>query len=211
MTDYRIIDLENFSRKDYYGYFMSVDTSFEMTVKIDVTQAVKKCKDESINFYAYTIFNLVQSANKIPNFRYGHLDGQLVEWQELVPTFTSFNQETTSFYSLWLEKLTDYQTVDREYKKLTKEYAHTTAIAPQESVPANVINISAIPWVHFDHFSSYSGAVKNDLTPMITIGKYERVGTQLLMPVNIKVHHATVDGYHVSLFFKALQEHMNLE
>ncbi|CDQ41557.1 Chloramphenicol acetyltransferase [Virgibacillus salexigens] len=105
---------------------MATDTTFEMTVKIDVTRAVKKCKDESISFYAYSIFNLTRSVNKIPNLRYAHIDKQLVEWQELVPTFTNFNQETELFYSLWLEGLTDYKSVDREYKKLIKEYANTT-------------------------------------------------------------------------------------
>lgn len=44
---------------------------------------------------------------------------------------------------------------------------------------------------------------------MITIGKYENVGSQLLMPVNIKVPHATVDDYHVSLFFEILQREIN--
>lgn len=57
--------------------------------------------------------------------------------------------------------------------------------------------------------SSNQGAIKNSLTPMITSGKYEKEGSQLLMPVNIKVHHATVDGYHVSLFFEILQREMN--
>ncbi|MCU5554984.1 CatA-like O-acetyltransferase [Bacillus cereus] len=56
---------------------------------------------------------------------------------------------------------------------------------------------------------SHQGAVKNTLTPMITIGKYENIGSQLLMPVNIKVPHATVDDYHVSLFFEILQREIN--
>jgi len=94
-----------------------------------------------------------------------------------------------------------YKSVDREYKKLIKDYANTTDIAPMRAVPPNVVNISSIPWIYFEHFSSHQGAIKNNLTPMITSGKYEKVGSQLLMPVNIKVHHATVDGYHVSLFF----------
>ncbi|CDQ41556.1 Chloramphenicol acetyltransferase 3 [Virgibacillus salexigens] len=72
-------------------------------------------------------------------------------------------------------------------------------------VPPNVVNISSIPWMHFEHFSSQSGANKNNLTPLITSGKYEKVGSQLQMPVNIKIHHATVDAYHVTLFFKILQ------
>lgn len=57
--------------------------------------------------------------------------------------------------------------------------------------------------------SSNHGAIKNSLTPMITSGKYEKVGSQLLMPVNIKVHHAAVDGYYGSLFFEILQREMN--
>lgn len=207
MTTYQVIDLESFPRRNY-EYFMAIDTTFEMTVKIDVNRAVKKCKDESISFYAYSIFNLTKSINKIPNLRY---DKQLVEWKELVPTFTVFNQETELFYSLWLEGLTDYKSVDREYKKLIKDYANTTDIAPMGAVPPNVVNISSIPWMHFEHFSSHSEAIKNNLTPMITIGKYEKVGSQLLMPVNIKVHHATVDGYHVSLFFEILQHEMNCD
>ncbi|MBT2652744.1 chloramphenicol acetyltransferase [Oceanobacillus sp. ISL-73] len=137
------------------------------------------------------------------------MDEQLVEWQELVPTFTNFNQEIELFYSLWLEESTDYKSVDLEFKKLIKKYANTTDIAPMGLVPPNVVNISSIPWLHFEHFSSQSGANKNNLTPMITTGKYEKVGSQLLMSVNIKVHHATVDGYHVALFFEILQREMN--
>nr|WP_139342874.1 CatA-like O-acetyltransferase [Oceanobacillus kimchii] len=49
------------------------------------------------------------------------MDEQLVEWQELVPTFTNFNQEIELFYSLWLEESTDYKSVDLEFKKLIKK------------------------------------------------------------------------------------------
>ena len=44
MIHYQVIDLENFSRRNYYEYFMMTDTTFEMTVKIDVTRAVKNAK-----------------------------------------------------------------------------------------------------------------------------------------------------------------------
>jgi len=209
MATYQVIDLEKFPRRNYYEYFMATGTRFEMTVKIDVTRAVKRCKDEAISFYAYSIFNLTQAVNTISNMRYDHIDEQLIEWQALAPTFTTFNQETELFYTLWLEELTDYKSVDREYKKLINTYANTTEIAPMGEAPPNAVNISSIPWTHFEHFSSYSKASENDLTPMITTGKYEKVGSKLLMPVNIKVHHATVDAYHVSLFFEILQSGMD--
>ncbi|GGJ76311.1 hypothetical protein GCM10007111_42370 [Virgibacillus kapii] len=39
MATYQVIDLESFPRKNYYDYFMATDTTFEMTVKIDVTSS----------------------------------------------------------------------------------------------------------------------------------------------------------------------------
>jgi len=69
------------------------------------------------------------------------------------------------------------------------------------------IEFSSTPSELYSFTLSTDSFVKSE--PMITSGKYEKVGSQLLMPVNIKVHHATVDGYHVSLFFDKLQREMN--
>lgn len=49
MENYKIIDMETFDRADYFQYFMSVGTLIEVTVKLDVTSAVRKCKSEAIN------------------------------------------------------------------------------------------------------------------------------------------------------------------
>ncbi|MCU5554985.1 chloramphenicol acetyltransferase [Bacillus cereus] len=46
----------------------------------------------------------------------------------------------------------NYKSVDCEYKRLIKDYANTTHIAPMGIVPPNVLNISSIPWMHFEHF-----------------------------------------------------------
>ena len=45
--------------------------------------------------------------------------------------------------------------------------------------------------------------------PIITMGKYEKNGDRIDMPVNITIAHAVADGYHIGLFFEYLQNEIN--
>lgn len=210
MELYQVIDLKNFDRTDYFQYFMSVGTTIEFTAKIDVRTAVKKCNQESIGFHAYTLFKIYKVMNEIKNFRYDILDGKLIEWKKIVPTFSGFNKETNLFFTLYEEPTDDYLEFDRRYKKTVKKYADSNTIVPQRDLPHNVFNVSCIPWLHFEHFSSNSKIQENQIVKMITIGKYEEINSKFMMPVTIQVSHAIVDGYHVSMFFKKLQDELDL-
>lgn len=95
---------------------MSVGTTIEITVKIDVTYAVQKCKSESISFYSFTIFNISKVLNSITNFKYGIHKESLVEWSKIIPTFTNFNKSNNTFFTLWEEPKDDYIEFDRQYK-----------------------------------------------------------------------------------------------
>lgn len=97
MKSYKIINMEEFDRADYFQYFTSVGNTIEFTIKIDVTNAVQKCKQESISFYAYTLFKIYKVMNSIQNFRYDILDGNVIEWEKIIPTFTSFNKKVNYF------------------------------------------------------------------------------------------------------------------
>lgn len=211
MELYKIIDMEKFDRADYFQYFMSVGTTVEFTTKIDVTTAIKKCKEEALSFHAYTLFKIYKAMNSIKNFRYGILDGKLVEWEKVIPTFSSFNKERKLFFTLYEEPIDDYLQFDRQYKDIIKKYADSNTILPQRNLPDNVFNVSCIPWLHFEHFSSNSKTQENQIIKMITFGKYEEINSRFMMPLTIQVSHAIVDGYHVSIFFEKLQDELNLE
>lgn len=103
----------------------------------------------------------------------------------------------------------DYRTFDACYKKTAKEYADSNTIVPQGELPANIFNVSCIPWMHFEHFSSNSKTMENNIVKMITLGKYEKINGRFVMPFTMQVSHAIVDGYHVSSFFERLQEELN--
>lgn len=101
-------------------------------------------------------------------------------------------------------KIIDMKEFDKQYKNVTAKYADSKTIIPQMDLPLNVFNISCIPWMHFEHFSSNSKIQENQIKKMITLGKYKEINSKRMMPITIQISHAIADSYHVSMFFKNL-------
>lgn len=209
MELYKKIDIKNFNRAEYFQYFMSVGTTLEFTAKIDITKALEKCRAENIHLQSYLLFQLCQTLNSIENFRYDILNGDFIVWKEIVPTFSSFNKRTKLFFTLYADMKEDYPAFDMEYKRTTKKYADANTIVPQVTLPKNIFNVSCIPWLHYEHFSSNSNNENDKIIKMITLGKYAELNGKFLIPLTIQVSHAIVDGYHISLFYNKLQEKLN--
>nr|WP_162990839.1 CatA-like O-acetyltransferase [Maliibacterium massiliense] len=205
MEAYTTMDVKDFDRIEYFQYFMRTGTTIELTVKIDVTAAVGKCKNESIHFQSYILFKLYEVVNTIKNFRYDIVNGKLVEWKSVVPTFSSFNNSTKLFSTLYADMADNYAEFDIRYKEAIAKYANAHAIVPQGNLPQNVFNVSCIPWLHFEHFSSNASIQEHQIVKMITLGKYKESGGRLICPFTLQVSHAIADGYHASLFFEKLQ------
>ncbi len=210
MEKYELIDMQKLDRADYFYYFMSEGTTIEFTVKIDATKVLKMCKREGLNFHAVMLYRFYKGINTIENFKYDILNDKLIKWNKIVPTFSSMNKNSKLFYTLYAdmqEKCDDY---NARYKEIVEKYAESTTIVPQGSLPENIFNVSCIPWLHFEHFSSNSKTMENKIVKMITFGKYEQVNDCYILPLTIQVSHAIADGYHVALFFERLQEELNI-
>lgn len=97
MEKYKIINLERLERKEYFDYFQSVGTIIQITKKIDITNLIQKYKNNNLNFQALFLYTLYKIINEIQNFKYDIIDGKLIEWEKIVPTFSSFNNEKKLF------------------------------------------------------------------------------------------------------------------
>lgn len=209
VAGYQEVDMDTFDRRMYYEYFMEVGTTLDVTTKIDVTTALTTCREKKLSFYGYTIYCLGEVVNKIENMRYDLVDGKLVLWDELVPSFTSFNDVTKRFHALWMKQEMNEKACDKEFKQLVARYKDSNHISPMRNVPRNLFNVSSVPWLPFDSMSANNRHSSTTLLPIITTGKYQAADNQVTMPVNVKCHHATMDGYHIALFFERLQIELN--
>lgn len=210
MEKYELVDMLKFDRADYFSYFMSVGTTIEFTVKVDVTKMLDRCKKDKLNFQAVMLYQLYKVVNTIENFKLDVLEDKLIKWDKIVPTFSSMNKNSKLFFTLYADMQENCVDYNKQYQKTVENYADSTTIVPQGNLPENVFNVSCIPWLHFEHFSSNSKAIENKVIKMITFGKYEQIDGCFILPLTIQISHAIADGYHVALFFEKLQEELNL-
>lgn len=209
MEKYQSVDMQKFDRAEQYQYFMSEGTTIEFTAKLDVTKALEKSKKHGFNFYSVMLYHLYKAVNSIENFRLDILKGKLIKWDRIVPTFSSINKNSKLFFILCADMQENCVDYNEQYRKTVEKYADSATMIPQVDLPENVFNVSCIPWLHFEHFSSNSKINENKIVKMITFGKYEQTNGRFLLPLTIQISHAIADGYHIALFFEKLQEELN--
>jgi len=209
MSEYRVVEIDKWERKEYFDYYYSLNVTHEMTTKIDVTNAVEYCQNNHYSFFAYMIYKITKSINSIKNYRYDLIDDKLVCWDYLVPAFTIFNKEKEKFHCIWLDNLESMDEFQSAYKAEVRKYERSDIMFPKCNQPLNTFDISAIPWVSFDNFSLHIAHSSCYLKPILTIGKYSEINGRLSIPISIKSHHSTVDGFHVANFFEKLT--MNID
>ena len=200
----RLIDLENWERREYYEHFIkNVVCSYSVTVNIDITNL----KGHSL--YPAMIWLLTKTVNDMPEFRTCLTEEGPGIYDSMHPMYTVFNKEKKNFSGIWSYFSEDYREFLENYQADVQKYSTSTRYAPKEGTPANSFNISMVPWLEFTamNFNVYDEG--KFLLPIFTMGKFfERDGKRYL-PLAIQVHHAVCDGYHIGLFVEKLNEYID--
>ena len=74
-----------------------------------------------------------------------------------------------------------------------------------DRLPDNICGISAVPGTSFTSFS-FGGDPKTDFIPFVLYGRYRQEGERGRLPVAGEFSHAVNDGFHISRFFRELEE-----
>lgn len=179
-----------------------------MTVLIDVKKLLDFCHESGHKFYPSLIYLVTKVLNQMENFRmFQDAEGNLCVWDQVVPNYTIFHEDDKTFSDCWTEYSDDFEVFYREITKDMEEGQKKKGIKAKAGQPANFYCISCVPWAAFTAFGSRTlGSTEPAYFPIITMGKYEKSGEKILMPVNMMIAHAVADGYHAGMFFQKLQE-----
>lgn len=88
-------------------------------------------------------------------------------------------------------------------------YKDVKGIKTKPNQPANFYCVSCTPWTAFTGCGSRVADGQPAYFPIVVMGRYEKCGGKVNMPVNITIAHAVADGYHAGLFFQYLQEELD--
>lgn len=204
---FKIIDRENWSRKEYFEhYFSNVPCTYSMTTKLDITKIIESKK----KLYPAMLYYLTTIVNRHVEFRIAfNKDNELGAYDEMLPCYTIFHKDTETFSNLWTVYCKDYEEFYKMYENDLRQYGNQKGMFGKPDVPDNCFTVSMIPWVSFEGFNLNLQKGYDYLLPIFTMGKYYEENGRILLPLAIQVHHAVCDGFHLCRFINELQELIN--
>ena len=111
---FEVIDINGWKRREYFEhYFTNIPCTYSMTVKLDITQIKKK----RMKLYPAMLYYLATIVNRHSEFRTAfNQAGELGIYDEMLPSYTIFHEDTETFSDLWTEYVPNIEEFSRAYE-----------------------------------------------------------------------------------------------
>ncbi|MFD1293674.1 CatA-like O-acetyltransferase [Lutibacter holmesii] len=200
------IAIENWSRKAQYEFFSTYeDPFFNVTANLNVTNLYSFCKKHDLSFSLACIFVAIKSINEIPELKLRIKNKKVVQYDSVPIGSTILNEDFTfSFCDFpYVSSIFEF---DTNGKSIIKKHKEGVTFDAQED-EVQMVHCSTLPWISLTGFKhARKGDEASKGIPKIIFGKFFTENNLKKIPFSVEVHHALVDGYHVGLLFKSMQQ-----
>ncbi len=197
-------------RKSTFDSFSKYDNPvFSVATRLDVTELVNYSKERGTSFFTDFLYIVCLTLNQMSQFRCRIVDGKVVEYDRINPSFIVMN-EITDIVTCQSPASFDYSEFYRN-NRLAIDSAKRNKNEFISPTTNDVFYISCLPWIDFVSMSNpynYSDADQTSI-PRLTWGKYTLEGDRYKMTMDIAVHHGMMDGFHVAIAFSSIQAYLN--
>ena len=205
---YDFLDLDSWNRKEHFNFFKQFEEPFfGLTVKVDCTIAYRYSKKNNISFFLYYLHKALVAANATTPFRYRIIEDKVVVYKTINASPTIGRDDGTFGFS-YIDYEEDFEKFNFGAKKEIQRVKNAKGLDSATSGD-NVIHFSSMPWINFTSLSHARNYSFKDSCPKISFGKMIDENGKKTMSVSIHVHHALMDGYHVSLFIDEFQKKLD--
>ena len=207
--DHKVIDLENYYRKDIFRHFSDdCKCSFAVTARVDVTQLKDFSKRTGTSFYLNFLYVLTKTLNSRDDYRFfwNYQTGELWLFDKINPRQYVFHEDTETITVVYSEYHEDYKTfyikakADLDRAKATRDYGLDEQDHP------NWFDASSLPWLSFDSMTVELPDGYLYFNPIVNWGKFREENGRLMMPVAFRLNHASADGFLAALFYRTLEK-----
>jgi len=202
------IDPRSWSRREHFEHYRNVvPCTYSLTVDLDVTRLAAALRQSDRKTYPTQTWAIASVVNRHEEFRLSVTSpGDPEVWEVVHPSFTVFNAERETFSSVWVRFDEDFARFHAQALDVVDEHRNATAMFPQAGRPANLFDISSLPWASFTGFTLDIAGGHDHFAPIFTLGRYMRQGDRVLLPLAVQIHHAAADGFHTARLVNELQE-----
>lgn len=200
MDNFQPLDLQTWPMsQSFYYYTQIAPTGYTVNVMVDVTILKRELKKRKLKFFPAYLYVVFKAITKQKELRIDMKDEVLGVWDFLSPVYPQFHEDDKTTSLLWTEYNDDFDIFYHRYLSDTNQYGKSHGILSSKGVPKpNSFVISCIPWFTFRSFSVHNHGMKDYYFPTFEAGKFIEKDDKFYMPLSITVHHATVEGYHVT-------------
>ncbi|MDD6209035.1 MAG: CatA-like O-acetyltransferase [Bacteroidales bacterium] len=206
---FHVIDRKSWERNIHFDYYYNqIKCKYNLNANIDVTELVEFQKGHGLKFFPVMLYVIMKAVNWNKEFRMGFNDeGELGYWNEVVPCYTLFHDESKIFTDIWSEYNNDFEIFYKTVLNDMQTYGNVTGvIKARPDQPKNFCSVSCLPWLSFTGFAQDTYTETSFLFPLIMFGKYFEQGRRILLPFSVFVSHAVADGYHTCKLINDVQE-----
>lgn len=196
----RIINLDEWNRKEHFEFFGSMDDPFfGLTTQVDMTPVYREAKANHASFFLYSLHKIMQAVNEVEEFRYRVEDGQVVCF-DVIHAGTTVGREDGTFGFAFFGYSPDRDEFIRGAQQVIKRVQAAKGLCrDSDSMRQDLIRFSPVPWVAFTEMKHATSFRTGDSATRISTGKLVDTNGRMMLPISITAHHGLVDGRHVGL------------
>lgn len=195
MTAYRVIDKNQWPRKQHFDFYQTFTSpSYNLCVSLAAEPLYDCATARQESFFLLTLYAITRAANAVPQMRQRVVNGEVVEYAQIA-AMTPLMTPAESFCQAWCDYAPTFSEFKRQAAPAIEQAKHSQP-GPMRVDGEDFFCASCLPWLHFTamtHAEFHPGGT----LPALTWGKMERG----VIPVACKFNHALVDGLHASRFF----------
>ena len=207
----KYIDINSWSRKNQYENFIKyTNPTFSVCSALDVTKLVTYCQKNNISFFSSFMYIVANNVNKVKEMRLRLKDDKVVSFERTHPSYVVLcnGDELRTCKTAFSVDFSDF------YSRTQKDIILTKTNKPSAFNKDNGTDcfyISSLPWIKFSSITNpYNYQDKEQTSiPRITWGRFYKTDQGFEINFDVSVHHALVDGVHVSNLIKNIENQLN--
>lgn len=204
------VNTATWDRKDAYELFKTFeDPFFGVQINLDITALWARAKAGGHSIHHALLYATTKVANDYAPMRYRRRGAGVVELDCIhmgCSVLVEGTEAMTFAYYPW-EKGIAYAAFEPKAKEITQNAASGIPLDPMHHMD-NLIYGTTLPWISFSGFKHAKKAGTHSI-PRTVFGKaFDQEGKKLL-PFNIEVDHALMDGIHVARYLELLQNELD--
>lgn len=207
----RIVEMDRWPRREHFHLFSEMEfPHINLCVQVDITDLWENRGRAGTSPTIILAYVIAKAANRVPELRQRIRGEQVVEHDVVHPLITVLGDDdifgVTSLvydprFATFAANAGDRITKAKENPSLTA-FPHDQEGKVERD---DLLSMTVLPWLAFTAFS-LTRRPQVDTIPLLAWGKLVDVGDQHLLPFFVNFHHALVDGLHIGLFVKHIEE-----